>query len=61
MKTGSTYTGEINSSNERHGYGVYQGTKSKIVEKVFSRKYQQKKAFFFMNKLVYQLITQLLF
>jgi hypothetical protein len=23
MKTGSTYTGEVNSNNERHGYGVY--------------------------------------
>jgi len=23
MKTGSTYTGELNSRNERHGYGIY--------------------------------------
>lgn len=23
MKTGSTYTGEVNDRNERHGYGVY--------------------------------------
>lgn len=23
MKTGSTYTGELNMRNERHGYGVY--------------------------------------
>ncbi len=25
MKTGSTYTGEVNSNNERHGWGLYQG------------------------------------
>lgn len=24
MKSGSTYTGQINDNNERNGYGVYQ-------------------------------------
>ncbi|EAR96626.2 MORN motif protein (macronuclear) [Tetrahymena thermophila SB210] len=50
MKTGSTYTGEVNERNERHGYGVYQVIYGGYYEGMWKNGFKEGKGTFYYKK-----------